>query len=103
MEQTKRGWKFKKQTIVIGILAVLLIVAGSYIGMGKYNEWRSEKEFGLFQQGAQYGYEQAVVQIAGMAISCEQVPLRVENQIINLIAVDCLGLQGQPVVSDTGN
>ena len=71
--------------------------------MGNYNEWRSEKELGLFQQGAQYGYEQAVIQIAGMAVSCEQVPLRVENQTINMIAVDCLSLQGRPVVSDTGN
>jgi len=52
----KLKMKFKKQTITIGILIVLLIVAGGYIGMIKYNEWRSEKELGLFQQGAQYGY-----------------------------------------------
>jgi len=86
--------KFKKQTGIIIALAVLLIVVGGYIGMGKYNEWKSEKELGLFQQGAQYGFEQAVVQIAGMAVSCEQVPLRVENQTINMIAVDCLQQNG---------
>ena len=103
MEQEKRWWKIRKQTWIIIGLVVLLIVAGGYIGMGKYNDSREEKELGLFQQGAQYGFEQAVIQIAGMAVSCEQVPLRVENQTINMIAVDCLGLQGQPVVSDTGN
>lgn len=37
-----------------------------------------------------FRHEQVVVQIVGMAVSCEQVPLRVENQTINMIAVDCL-------------
>ena len=83
----------KKQTIAIIALVVLLIIAGGYIGMGKYNDSREEKELGLFQQGAQYGYEQAVIQIASMAVSCEQVPLRIENQTINMIAVDCLQQQ----------
>ena len=83
--------KLKKHTITIIVLVVLLAVAGGYIGMGKYNELRSEKDFGLVQQGAQYGYEQAVAQIAGMAVKCDPVPLRRENQTVNVIAVDCLG------------
>lgn len=90
MEEEERGLKFKKQTIMIGILVILLVIAGGYIGMGKYNDSREEKELGLFQEGAQYGYEQAVIQITGMAVRCEEVPLRVENQTINMIAVDCL-------------
>ena len=93
MKQEKRGWKIKKQTITIA-LAVLLIVAGGYIGMGKYNDSREEKELGLLQEGAQYGYEQAVIQIVEMSANCEQVPLRVENQTINMIAVDCLQQNG---------
>ena len=83
----------KKQTITIGILAVLLVVAGGYIGMIKYNEAKQEEQLGIFQQGAQYGYEQAVVQVAQQAVTCEQVPLRVENQTINMIAVECLNSQ----------
>ena len=56
----------------------------------KYNDVKQQEQLEVFQQGAQYGYEQAVVQIAGMAVSCEQVPLRIENQTINMIAVECL-------------
>ncbi len=94
----------KKQTIITIALAVLLVIAGGYIGIGKYNSYKQEKDLEVFQQGAQYGYEQAVVQIAGMAVSCEQVPLNVgpqgddpegPNQIINMIAVDCLQAQAQ--------
>ncbi len=89
----------KKQTITIIALAVLLVIAGGYIGMTKYNDAKQEKDLGIYQQGAQYGYEQAVVQMAGMAVSCEQVPLNLgpsrddpagPNQTINMIAVECL-------------
>jgi len=79
----------KSKTITI-ILAISLVLALGYIGIGKYSAYKQEKELGVFQQGAQYGYEQAVVQIAGMAVSCEQVPLQIENQTINMIAVECL-------------
>ena len=108
MKQEKRWWwKIRKQTWIIIGLVVLLVVAGGYVGMGKYNDLREEKELGLFQQGAQYGFEQAVIQIAGMAISCDQVPLRVENQTINMIAVDCLnvreGNQIQQLSNDGGS
>jgi len=37
-----------------------------------------------------FRHEQAVVQVAQMAATCEQVPLNVQNQTINMIAVDCL-------------
>ena len=82
--------KNEKQTIITIALAVLLVGALGYIGIGEYNKMKQEKDLEIFQQGAQYGYEQAVVQIAGMAVSCEVVPLRIENQTINMIAVDCL-------------
>lgn len=38
------------------------------------------------------GYEYAIVQIAQTAgyPSCQQVPLRIGNQTVNLIAVECL-------------
>ena len=80
----------QKQKIIIIVLGALLVLTAGYIGLGKYNNWKQEGQIEIFQQGAQYGYEQAVVQIAEMAVSCEQVPLRVENQTINMIAVDCL-------------
>lgn len=80
----------KKQIWIIIVLAVLLVIAGGYIVMGKYNEWESEKDLNLFQQGSQYGYEQAVLQLMQQAATCQQVPLNVDNQTLNVIAVDCL-------------
>ena len=85
--------RLKKQTWIIIALVVLLIIAGGYMMMGKYSDNKQGREFELVQQGAQLGYEQAIIQIASMAVSCEQVPLRVENQTINMIAVDCLNAQ----------
>jgi len=82
--------KLNKPKITIAVLVILLALSISYIGIGIYNKVKQEEQLEVFQQGAQYGYEQAVIQIAGMAMSCEQVPLKVENQTINMIAVDCL-------------
>jgi len=80
----------QKQKITIIVLGALLVLTAGYIGLGKYNNWKQEGQIEVFQQGAQYGYEQAVIQITQQAVTCEQVPLRVENQTINMIAVDCL-------------
>lgn len=78
---------------MIMVLAILLIGSFVYIGVKKYNGAEQEKQLEIFQQGAQYGYEQAVIQVAQMAVSCEQVPLNIQNQTINMIAVDCLSQQ----------
>lgn len=80
----------KKQAIIIITLAVLLVIAFAYIGFEKYSSYKQEKDLGIFQQGAQYGYEQAILQLAQQAITCQQVPIRIENQTINVIAVGCL-------------
>ena len=85
----------QKQKIIIIVLGALLVLTAGYIGLGKYNNWKQEGQIEVFQQGAQYGYEQAVIQITQQAVTCEQVPLRVENQTINMIAVECLQQQGQ--------
>ncbi len=82
--------KICKKTLGIIVLSFFLIFALGYIGISKYNSYNQEKDLGIFQQGSQYGYEQAIVQIAQMATTCKQVPLRVENQTMNMIAVDCL-------------
>lgn len=84
----------RKQRIAIVVLVVLLIGSVGYIGISRYNVGKEERQMEVFQQGAQYGYEQAVIQIAQRAVTCEQVPLRVENQTIDMIAVDCLRQEG---------
>jgi len=39
---------------------------------------------------AQYGYSQAILTIAQQAATCQQVPLMVGNETINIIWIDCL-------------
>ena len=83
-----------RERIWIFVLAILLVVAAVYIGISKYRESKAERDFGLVQQGAQIGYEQAVVDLMKQASTCEQVPLYYNNGTANftisIIAVDCL-------------
>ena len=72
------------------VMIVLLVLAFGYIGYSAYSDWKSEQELGIYQQGAQVGYEQAVSQMFQQAGSCQQVPLTMQNQTINIIAVECL-------------
>jgi len=76
--------------IVIVLLLILLVVAIVYIIYDKYTIFKQQREFSAFQQGAQAGYEQAIIQVAQQASTCNQVPLRLGNQTMNIIWVDCL-------------
>lgn len=76
--------------IAVVVLALLLAGAAGYIGLDKYQQQQLEKQMSLFQQGAQAGYEQAVIQLYQQAATCQPVPIRVENQTMNIIAVECL-------------
>lgn len=78
----------KKKVVVI--LSILLVLTVGYIFVGLYSGWKQQKNIEVFQQGAQYGFEQAIIQISQQAVTCQQVPLRIENETINMIAVDCL-------------
>ena len=88
-------WKkvkmFFEATVVI-IVVLALVIAGMFV-----NSWytrrmakEQQEQIGIFQQGAQYGYEQAIIQVIQQAVTCQQVPLIVGNQTINMIAVECL-------------
>lgn len=72
------------------ILVVLLVLAVGYIVFDKYSEARFEKEKNIYNAGASYGYESAVTQIAQMASTCDVVPLIIDNQTLNVIALDCV-------------
>ena len=76
--------------LIIIFLGILLILAVSYIIFEKWQAAEQREQLSIFQQGAQYGYEQAVLQLMQQAITCEPVPIFVKNQTINLIAVECL-------------
>jgi Tfp pilus assembly protein PilO len=79
-----------KNKIIITVLVILLVLAVGYIFMGKYLQWKQNKELSIYQVGLQDGYKQTITQIFQIASKCQQVPLSVENQTINLIATGCL-------------
>jgi len=85
--------KLDKQKAVMLVLIVLLAIAVGYIGLGKFQERKQTEQLQVFQEGAQYGYEQAIMQLVQQATTCEPVPVFVQNQSINLIAVECLQAQ----------
>lgn len=78
------------QKIALIVVAVLLVIAIGYIGITKYQETQTQKQLAIYQQGAQAGYEQAIVQLIQQAATCQQVPVTFQNQTINMIAVECL-------------
>lgn len=80
----------KNQKRIIIVLVILLILAVGYILVNIYSNYKQEKDLGIYQQGAQYGYEQAILQVAQQVATCQQVPLQVGNQTINVVAVECL-------------
>ncbi len=82
--------KINRQKAAIIFMGILLILALAYIGLDAYQESRQQEQLSIFQQGAQFGFEQAVTQIVQQASACQSVPLYVENTTINVIAVECL-------------
>lgn len=85
--------KMKKQVIITGVLAILLLIAISYIGYVQYQGravQEQEEQKSIFTQGAQIGYQQAILEIFQKLAKCETVPLFVEDKTLNAIAVECL-------------
>jgi hypothetical protein len=88
--------RINRLKIITLVLAVLLIITLVYIALDIYQQGKQQEQLLFFQQGAQYGYEQAILQIVQQATTCQQVPLLVGNDTISIIAVGCL----QPVESE---
>ena len=80
----------KAQTTVILILSILLLGALGYIGYVKYNEYSQQKQQQQILGYASLGYQQAIVDIASLATSCEPVPLIIGNETIEMVAVACI-------------
>ena len=96
MKSSNNGYK-----IAAIVLGVLLVFAVGYLLVDKIQENREQQMFSAYQQGAQEGYEQAVIQLAQQLATCQQVPINVGNQTINAVAVECLQQQ-QPQPVETG-
>jgi len=88
-----------KNKLIIGILSFALIGVLSTVGVGAYQDSLREDKAAAYNQGAMQGYQTAIVDVARMATSCEAVPLRIGNETIDMIAVECLKMaqsqQGQ--------
>ena len=82
--------KINKGKLTIAVLLVLLVIVIGYIGIDKYQQAEQQKQISIFEQGAQYGYEQAITQIIQQVSNCQQVPLYYGNQTINIVAVECI-------------
>ena len=79
-----------KQKVILASMAIALIVAVGYIIADWYQGVKVEEQNSFFQQGAQFGYQQAVLQLLQQASTCQQVPVTMDNVTLNLIAVECL-------------
>jgi flagellar basal body-associated protein FliL len=92
-----REEKSKKSGLIIAVLFILLLVAVGYIVYVEIATRQAQKQLSIYQQGAedgaQFGFEQAILQILQPALACQQVPLTFQEQTVNLVAVECI--QGQ--------
>lgn len=88
-----KGKILKKGNLTI-ILAILLVLAVCYIFYDKYSEIQIQKQITVYQQGMQLGYQQALGQLLQQAATCQQVPVTLDDQTVNLIAVECLQAAG---------
>lgn len=82
--------KPSKQKILTILMGISLAISLGYIAFNEYSNALQAEQLNVFQQGAQYGYEQAVIQLVEQALTCQQVPVNIGNQSINMIAVECL-------------
>jgi hypothetical protein len=78
--------RINKQKTALIVLGLLLFLAVGYIIFTEYSAWNYTKQLKIYQEG----YRNAIFQIAQQAISCQEIPLNIENQTINIIAVECL-------------
>ena len=74
------------QKVLIVVLVAAIILLAGYIGMDKYNGY----VIGSMQSAYLLGYQDAVQQMMTEAAKCNQVPIYMGNQTMNLVAVECL-------------
>jgi len=82
--------KMNRTNMVVGALSLLLVLSVGYIGYDLYSDAKLQEQIEIYQTGVQTGYENALVQMFQQAGSCQQVPLTVENQTVNVVAIECL-------------
>ena len=84
--------------LVACVLAVLLFASVVYICVVKYKAAKQGREKELLTQG----YEYAIYQLMQQAVTCQPVSVSLQNQTIQMIAVECLQMP-QGSANLTGN
>ena len=82
--------KTKTLVTIVIVLALLLVVAVGYIVFDKYKAKVVQQQVGIYQQGIQQGQQQALNAVYQQALTCKPTPIVMNNQTINIIAVECL-------------
>ena len=76
------------------ILGTLLALSLGYIGYGIYHNYQYKKDLNIYQQGAQFGYNQAIIKIVEQVSTCKLVPINYKdesgNHTINILMDECL-------------
>lgn len=87
----------KKQTWIIVVLAVLLVIALGIIAVTQIRAYNIDKRIteqqekqAIYNQGATDGYAAAIQQLMQEASTCNAVPVYSENVTMNLVATECL-------------
>lgn len=84
----------KTGVVIMILLAVILILVGVVIYAFAIKPAINGYAIEMQAQGYQYAFYQIMQQAA----QCQQVPLTLGNQTINVIAVECL--QQQPLITE---
>ena len=90
MKQEKKGKKIeqRKMKLLFTALAILLIIAGGYILMGKYKKSnKQEEDLNMLQQMAIYEAEQVRLQ-ENEPIKCFPIS-DTDNQTLNITMFEC--------------
>lgn len=83
----------KTKLIVVGLLVIIAILAGLVV-YGHYTGWFATQQQASFVAGYQQGATDAIKTIAQQSVTCNQVPLVIDNQTYNMINVACLQAAG---------
>ncbi len=77
----------KKYIILVNVLILILVI----IVIWQYNVYLNDKEIiEARESGHVAGFQEAINQIASQAAACQQIPLRMDDQTITIIALECL-------------
>ena len=79
--------KNNKISLLVKILILVIVIL---LAIMAYVFFVRPTITGYAIEGQNQGYQYAILQIAQQAATCQQVPLTIGNQTINVIAVECL-------------